>query len=578
MAQDISPGEGRAPEPRVGTNFLKLTPAWVYSFLIVAAVGFYTWYKALAMGDGTIGYALDDAYIHMAIAKNFAFHGVWGVSPYEAVSSSSSPGWVLLLSFFFKVFGNHDWVPLFLNVLAALGFAYVVDRILRPYAPALLWRIILVTAVLFAVPLPYFISMGMEHTLQVLLIAVYFALARKIAAPGYRLAPKERIILGALCAAMVMIRVEDAVLIPIPFLYALVKRDGWTSVAMAIGPLLALAVFALIAHSQGFGIEPTSMMVKRSHIQVPGVVVISHQEVAYGPQHSVLEWLLLKFWFDLNVVKEVTFFFYGLVAIFLGLLLSPRGRGASIMLVGAALFGFVLHAANGDFGWHSRYEGYLVVFSLLAMAPVCLQALKDWPIFHKSSAENGKARTSGPDRVVSGAVVIFATFSVACLAVRSAFVFATNSRMMMDIGWQQVQMGRFLSRFYAGRNVLLNDIGAPSYLADLHITDIYGLATPAVAKARVDYQWDAKFLKSLIAKNHIDVAIVYVEGLPKILPPDNVPYALIPIARWELPSGAQIGKWVVILAGNPDEAPVLRANLQEFQKELPPGVGVKYSM
>lgn len=36
-------------------------------------------------------YPLDDAYIHLAVAKNFAIHHVWGITEYQFSSTSSSP-------------------------------------------------------------------------------------------------------------------------------------------------------------------------------------------------------------------------------------------------------------------------------------------------------------------------------------------------------------------------------------------------------------------------------------------------------------------------------------------------------
>jgi hypothetical protein len=42
---------------------------------------------SLRLNQGHFVYGLDDAYIHMSIAKNFALHGVWGVTPYAFSSS-----------------------------------------------------------------------------------------------------------------------------------------------------------------------------------------------------------------------------------------------------------------------------------------------------------------------------------------------------------------------------------------------------------------------------------------------------------------------------------------------------------
>src|SRR4051794_10962657 len=94
---------------RHGPLFLALAVLWIALAALLA--------QTLPRTGGHLVYALDDPYIHMAIAKNLAFHGVWGVSADAFSSASSSPLWTLLLAGLFKVFGNHPGIPLVLNLL-----------------------------------------------------------------------------------------------------------------------------------------------------------------------------------------------------------------------------------------------------------------------------------------------------------------------------------------------------------------------------------------------------------------------------------------------------------------------------
>jgi len=69
-------------------------------------------YQSYSANQSHLVYALDDAYIHMAIAKNLTLHGVFGVTRYHFSSSTSSPLWTLLLAACFKVLGVRDQHPM----------------------------------------------------------------------------------------------------------------------------------------------------------------------------------------------------------------------------------------------------------------------------------------------------------------------------------------------------------------------------------------------------------------------------------------------------------------------------------
>jgi asparagine N-glycosylation enzyme membrane subunit Stt3 len=47
------------------------------------------WWWSIRINGGHLVYALDDPYIHMAIAKNVVQHHVWGVTPFGFTSASS---------------------------------------------------------------------------------------------------------------------------------------------------------------------------------------------------------------------------------------------------------------------------------------------------------------------------------------------------------------------------------------------------------------------------------------------------------------------------------------------------------
>ena len=82
------------------------------------------------LNQGHIIYSLDDAYIHMAIAKNFSQHGVWGVTDKEFSSSSSSLLYSLLLSLIF-LFGPNEIAPLIINLVFANFLIFEVYYILK---------------------------------------------------------------------------------------------------------------------------------------------------------------------------------------------------------------------------------------------------------------------------------------------------------------------------------------------------------------------------------------------------------------------------------------------------------------
>src|SRR3954454_10379831 len=137
---------------------------------------------SLRQHAGHLVYALDDAYIHMAIAKNFARWGVWGVTRYGFSSSTSSPLWPLILAAIYLVSGPNAISPLLLNILCATLSLYVVYRELRRRGGGAGLIAIALVAIVVLTALPSLIFTGMEHSLHIWLTLMVLVQASHILA------------------------------------------------------------------------------------------------------------------------------------------------------------------------------------------------------------------------------------------------------------------------------------------------------------------------------------------------------------------------------------------------------------
>ena len=82
----------------------------------------------LSKTENNFTYILDDAYIHLAMAKNFALHGVWGVTEHSFSSSSSSPVFTFVLAGLIYCFGNYQLIPLIFNLGCAFLLIYFLNK------------------------------------------------------------------------------------------------------------------------------------------------------------------------------------------------------------------------------------------------------------------------------------------------------------------------------------------------------------------------------------------------------------------------------------------------------------------
>jgi hypothetical protein len=121
---------------------------------------------------GVVSYASDDAYMRMAIGRNVALNGTWGINSGEFASIVGSLVWPLVLGVADKLIGVQVWLPIFINVVLSCILLLALDCAARRALSEPRLRFASVCFVVVSLPLGPLVLEGMEHTLQLLLTLV----------------------------------------------------------------------------------------------------------------------------------------------------------------------------------------------------------------------------------------------------------------------------------------------------------------------------------------------------------------------------------------------------------------------
>jgi hypothetical protein len=158
--------------------------------------------------------------------------------------------------------------------------------------------------------------------------------------------------------------------------------------------------------------------------------------------------------------------------------------------------------------------------------------------------------------------------AAAPLVTRGAQAAAQAPRAVKNIYEQQYQMGLFLHGLPAGSTVMANDIGAITYLADIRLIDLYGLATQETARARREGRVDRALLARLAAPAPPAAVVIYRSWFADAIPSD-----WIPVGTWKVPEEVVVAdRTVTFYATRPADAALLARGLAAFQVRLPPTV------
>jgi hypothetical protein len=500
---------------------------------------------SLRLNQGHLIYALDDAYIGMAMARNFAQHGVWGVTRYGFSSCSSPPLWTLLLSLAYYVGGVHQLTPFVMNLVLTLLILVTADTILRQYEASGAARALTLFGIILFVPLPMMVFAGMEQALQtfVAMLFVFYA-ARWLSGESPATSRGDSIRVLLLAPIVTGVRMEGMFLVIAIALFVVAARRWIFALALVGLGYLPWFVYGLISISKGWFWLPTSLLLKAStpDFSSPAALVVSLLNPIYVNLHDAMHLLVLM------VALPMIY-----------ILASDAGQGArdSRQIMGTVIF--LTGLAHLEFvgtGTLYRYDYY---WSALAILYAGLQLSAILP-----ERRTLLARTAwtAPKACAYAALALLFVFP---LAFKGGHLLWYLPRCTTEIFDQQYQMGLFVHRYYENSTVALNDIGAVNYLADVHCLDLAGLANVQVAAARRRHAFHVSDMSRFSGESGVRLAIIYDVWFPEGVPP-----GWIRVGRWTIPGNINAGSDTVsFYATSSAEAEYLRSSLIDFSSHLP---------
>jgi hypothetical protein len=508
-------------------------------------------FSSIAKDNGNIVYTLDDPYIHMAMAKNFSEHGVWGVTSYEFSSASSAPLWTLLLSLVYSVFGVSDLTPYILNVLFGILLLFTAYFIMAKYSIKPLFILIALALIIFSMPLVPLIFSGQEHVMQVLidLLFVYFG---ALALSSQILTPKKLIPLLLLAASASFARYEGLFLVFAVAIVFILQRRWRDAGLIGLAGLLPIFIYGMISLAQGWFFLPSSIVLKGYLPQVMDLNNIFQFFERRG-HHIFSE-------------HSITFLLIGSLIISLARFRKDNGlkepEFINIIFVITAAF----HILFGSFGWFFRYEAYLIPLGIVAIT----LGINTFLDTKKEPLAGTTAESPIPDNT---GIIKYAILVILLLVF--LFPFFTRARNSLavtpsatsNIHLQQYQMGLFLKKFYQGKTVAANDVGAINYLADIRCIDLYGIGTFQVANMQKMGKYNSYNLNTLVKMMNTSIAVVYDSWLIRA---GGIPPEWIKCGEWKVRNRTVSAEdTVAFYAIIPAEYPALIRNLRAFSQELP---------
>lgn len=422
----------RESEPRHHLLRKALWTAWsVLSLIVAAELAF-----LLVENSGHLVYTVDDAYIHLALAENLA-EGHYGVNADEVSAASSSILWPFLLAPWASLKYGH-LAPFLLNLAAALATLYFYGRVVvSSFSDST--RAIVVTLLLLLIPATNLIGLlfiGMEHSLQVMLVAaIVWGLVQEIETRKAAAWIFPAIVVAGL------IRYETLA-VALPALAFLFLR-GHRKPSVVAGVVLAAALGTFSGVLLHLGLEPlpNSILMKAPALTTGGVSI------------GAMDNLFLHLSSAPGLALLLSMIYLVAVAAF-----GKKHKREERLLAGTIALGAVLHLLFGRTGYQ-RYEVYMCTAAFLALLYLVPKSLAGFQS-HLSFFTGER-------------VMVLVMSPLAMLYGVTLFTIPLASNNIYE---QHYQMHRFAVECYK-RPVAVIDLGYVSFRNENYVLDLAGLAS-----------------------------------------------------------------------------------------------------
>jgi hypothetical protein len=438
-------------------------------------------------------YAIDDVHIHMAIARNLALHGVYGVTPWETTHASSSPLWVLLLALGFALVGPWYLLPGVLAAFSCIAVLLIANRILRADAGAgfgdLAGRGFVLCLIVAGASLPPLTWQAMEHPLHAALLLLAAWLGANAVAQG-RPERWRDIALMLLCCALPALRYESLWLTALLAAGMVWRRRYLMAAGLIAASALSVCVIGFWAMGKGLTFLPVPILAK----SVAPMLLSENSIVRLGAKlvwHPI--WRLGQ-----QPLLALLFISGG---VYLGIMLwrlrLAALQQAAIVLVALFVAGTWLHATFATFGWGSRYEAYLIVLGLCALGAIALRLPR------LLDAKRGLHQAAGVLAGFAAALTLYTALGRA----QATYVNAQNASA--EVLNRDFYAARFLAMAYPRESIMAMNIGAVVWAGEPHLLDPVALGTPAIMPMIFERRLTVETLAALARERNVRVFAIF---------------------------------------------------------------------